>query len=345
MNKLYRSCISLILVILLANTLEINGYTLDNKECANSVHQQSPIDVVTSETKYHENRYFRLLNSNYTDINTIWKVFPDEKAVGFGGIDEELGYILFVKDWSIYKFDLDRVLFRVRSSHTFDKTFFDVEMEIVHKLDDRYKTKGRYIHPTANTLIYSVFFRREKDVHMDEAAPIINSNFTEVEEDDKFTREFPKTTKMFDHMALTGFWRKITQQNSTDKFNITQEFNQDLHLHKIVTSQPSYFYEGSTTSGKCEKVWRVLSTKYQVITEDDYQKLLEILSWDHGLGFINRNELYNSRNQQTVVGQVWRNDEPKRMMREAHTQQYKISSFLKVYFLIMLLTAAFFLEF
>lgn len=82
---------------------------MNTPTCQGSNNQQSPIDVDPYNTFYREEKYFHLIQSNYSAFNATWMNFPDEKAVGFlKGDNENWGHINFVKDWSIYKFDLKK---------------------------------------------------------------------------------------------------------------------------------------------------------------------------------------------------------------------------------------------
>lgn len=264
---------------------------LNTPTCQSNNKQQSPIDVDPFNTFYREEKYFHLVQSNYTAFNSSWTNFPEEKAVGFFNVDNsDWGYVHFVKDWSIYKFDLKKVLFRYRSGHTIDGRRYDVEMELFHEIDNNFRTTGRYIKPSSNQFIVSVFFMADSQDSKLEKSNFFN--FTNIE---KYSEE--------------------TTSNSVF-------FTRKLKLSQLVQSSGSYFYEGANTYGTCESAWRLLLPKYQLIHQSQYANLRNIVS---KLGYIDLNvpSSSNSRNQQSLSVRLYRNTpQSERILIEQSYHQY-----------------------
>jgi len=275
--------------------------------CLSSNKQQSPIEINSGEAKYREERYFRILSSNYTHFNTSWVTFNDEKTIGFQG--NEMGYVLFLKNWAMYKFNLEKVYFRYGSSHSIDGMTYDVEMELVHTLDSTYRTPGRYIHPTAEYLIISTFF-------------VVKAN----------EREDP-ISLFFEKVNLATF------ANNYESNNVY--FKEHLKMNQVVTNNPGYFYEGTTTSGYCENAWRLILPKFQLMSEEELSQLKLVLV---SKGFINENDP-NSHNYRTIQplnsgAEVYKGSEDStRLLIAANTNQYSSTTFdlisKKVLFLVL----------
>lgn len=265
---------------------------LNTPTCQGSNNQQSPIDVDPYNTFYREEKYFHLIQSNYSAFNATWMNFPDEKAVGFlKGDNENWGHINFVKDWSIYKFDLKKILFRYRSGHTIDGRRYDIEMELFHEIDTSFRTSGRYIHPSSNQLIISAFFMADSNGSTSEKSNFFN--YTNIE--------------------------KYTEQTTSGVY-----FTRMMKLSQIIQNSGSYFYEGANTYGNCTKAWRLLLPKYQLIYLSQYQNLRTIIS---KLGYIDINipSSSNSRNQQAITSntRVYRNvPTNERILIEQNYHQY-----------------------
>lgn len=281
--------------VFLIFTLErVSNFELTNtKECQSSDHQQSPININTNDVKYVEEKFFRILGQNFTLFNSTWKSFDEERTIGFSGT---IGSLIFVKDWAMYKFDLKNVYIRYGPSHRIDGMKYDMEMEFVFDIDDTYRTPGRYIHPSSEKLILSYFFVVSPDA--------ITNN-----EDDK-------VTLFFNYTNLEEF-SKNTNTN-------TVWFTKNIKFNKLIKQQPSYFYEGSTTSGKCQPAWRVLMPKYQLIPKSQYNQIRTALS---NLGYLENNNGLESNSRSLVIvnagTQILRNEKDfSRLLIEASVDQY-----------------------
>ena len=285
--------LSIFSVFLIFSIQKIFSFELTSIECQSSHHQQSPININSNDVKYIEEKFFRIIGQNFTIFNSTWKKFPEEKTIGFSGT---IGSLKFVKDWSMYKFDLKNVYFRYGPSHRIDSMKYDMEMEFVFDLDDTFRSPGRYIHPTAEKLILSYFF-------------IVNpSTDSESEED--------KSTLFFNYTNLEEFSANVNSNNVW--------FTKNIKFNKLIKQQPSYFYEGSTTSGNCEPAWRVIMPKFQLIPKSQYDQIRSVLN---ALGYlqINNGVETNSRNLVTVNAgtEILRNEkDSSRMLIEASVDQY-----------------------
>lgn len=290
----------------------INAYDLGSiSPCQSSNKQQSPISIISEKSKYREERNFRIISSNYSSFNTTWVDFNEEKTIGFQG--KNLGYILFLKNWSIYKFNLEKIYFRYGSSHIIDEMSYDVEMELVHSLDETYRTPGRYIHPTAQYLIISTFFVVKKGISSDPAS------------------------LFFETINLA------TYANNFQKTDIY--FKAPLNLNQVVQNMPGYFYEGTITNGYCDNAWRLILPKYQLMKQDEFDQLKALLL---AKNFINAGDpnSHNYRSPQPINSstEVYVNDmDSTRLLITANTNQYA-SAFLNIFNLkvLLLMIAIFF---
>lgn len=266
---------------------------LNTPTCQNNNKQQSPIDVDPFNTFYREEKYFHLVLSNYTAFNSSWTNVVEERAIGFvNSNNADWGFVQFIKDWSIYKFNLKKVLFRYRSGHTIDGRRYDVEMELFHEIDNTFRTSGRYIKPSSDHLVISVFFMADS-----ENSDLMKSNF-------------------FNYTNL----ERYTEQTTSD----SAFFTRLLKLNQLVQNSGSYFYEGANTYGDCSNVWRLLLPKYQLIHQSQFANLRTIVS---KLGYIDVNvpSSSNSRNQQQVNQdtRVYRNiPQNERILIEQSYHQY-----------------------
>lgn len=286
----------LILSLTLISLSHVLTYDLGTvAPCQSSSKQQSPIEIHTGETKYREERFFRILSSNYTNFNTSWVTFNDEKTVGFQGND--MGYVLFLKNWSIYKFNLEKILFRYGSAHSIDGMTYDVEMELVHRLDTGYRTPGRYIHPTAEYLIISSFF-------------VVKANENE-----------DPISLFFETVNLATYSSNLEAKEVY--------FKTHLKMNHVVANNPGYFYEGTTTSGFCDTAWRLILPKFQLISVAEHDQLKSVLV---SKGFLDVNDP-NSHNYRTLQPlnagvEVYKgSDDPLRLLIAANSKQYSVSIF------------------
>lgn len=269
----------------------LRSYELFTPECLSSHHQQSPINIFTDNAKFVEEKFFRIIGQNFTLFNSTWKKFPEEKTIGFSGT---IGSIMFVKDWAMYKFDLKNIYIRYGPSHRIDSMKYDMEMEFVFELDDTYRSPGRYIHPTAEKLILTYFF--------------VVSPSTSYEED--------KYTLLFNYTNLEGL--------STNPSSDSVWFTKSIKFNKFIKQQPSYFYQGSTTSGNCEPAWRVIMPKFQLIPKNQYDQIRGILS---SLGYLETvgGVQTNSRNLVPINAgvEILRNEkDSSRLLIESSVDQY-----------------------
>lgn len=281
----------------------VKSFDLTTTPCTPAYHQQSPINIDTSLAKYREELYFRILSSNFTKLNTTWEVFPNEQTIGFSG---DMGYLIFVKNWSMQKFLLKNIYFRYNSGHKIDGQQFDVEMELIFNIDTTYRPPGRYISPEADTLIISIFF-------------VVSDKLGE------------EKSLLFNYTNLDNF--------SVNPSSSHVRFVRPIRLNNIIQHQPGYFYLGATTSSSCDPAYRVIYPKYQVIPSDQYKKLGSILTT---LGFINPSMgiTSNARKVEPINAgvEILTNDaDSTRLLIESHEQQYDVTKSIHIDLFIFVL--------
>lgn len=228
----------------------VRAYDFTNAQCRQTTKQQSPIDIITDDTFYYEEKYFRFLTNQYKQLteNNTWTVLNEERAVGFVPTTEQVdfGSFILVKDWAMHNFLLNKILFRVKSEHTINGETFDVEMQLVHSLDHNYIPPGRSIALDANYLVISVFFKVTPD-----------SN--------------PARSELFQFMNLEGF-------ASGTSANIAKS----IKLHHIIQHQPSYLYQGTLTYPGCEDALWLIFSNFHLITQTDYNNLVKVINSQAG---------------------------------------------------------------
>lgn len=274
----------------------------DNKKtvCLTSANQQSPIDIDLNKARFREETNFRILSSNYTELDTKWEVFENDKAIGFSG---NLGYTLFLKDWVIYNFKLEQILFRYKSGHTIGGKEFPLEMELVHTIDDTYRSPGRHIDADVERLVISFFFVNDREVEM---------------------------TKLFDYLNLDSLESNIGERDVT--------FKRPIKINRIAQHSPGYFYKGSVKQATCEiPAWRVIIPKYHIIAERELEMIKKVLT---NLKFISDTvaNSSNARARQTVLAStdIFTNDEnTSRLLITSHVNQYDFSKYIRLDLVIL----------
>jgi len=221
------------------------SYEFTNPGCSMNTRPQSPINLPLSDSLYYDEKYFRFLTNNYEPIskNTSWVVFADERAIGFtpSSVQKSFGSFVFVKDWAMYSFNLQKILFRVRSEHAIDGSVFDAEMQLVHSLDSNYYPPGRRIDLGVNYLVVSVMFKVTEDTN-------------------------PAVSQLFNFMGLSGY------ANGT-----SSTIQKDIKLHHIIQHQPSYLYQGSLTYQGCDPALWLVFANYHYISRTDYNNLKKMI--------------------------------------------------------------------
>jgi carbonic anhydrase len=233
---------SFILIILIKI---VNNYDFNSPSCQDTSIQQSPINIVSSQSLYFDEKYFRFLTNNYDNLiaGLAWSIFPEEMAVGFQPKNKtNFGSFIFVKDWAMYNFYLKKILFRVGSEHQIDGNNFDVEMQLVHVLDTNYLPPGRRVSLNQNYLTISLFFKITDD-------------------------DYKSRTRLFEFMDLKSF----SNGNSTG-------LPRDIKLRYIIQHQPSFLYEGTLTYPECQQsLWLVFS-QFHLISKTDYSQLSKVIN-------------------------------------------------------------------
>jgi carbonic anhydrase len=230
------------------------GYNFNQQTCQATFAPQSPININSLQTHYLEEKMFRIIDNKYNvDKNTTWNIFPAERALGLKSSKENLGSIVLVKDWGMYNFILDKILFRVGVEHSIDGVKYDAEMQLIHTYDANYYTPGKRIHLGINYFVISVFFKKTQD-------------------DD------PLASELFRYTNLEGIAKST---NST--------MLKDIKLHEIIQHQPAYMYEGTLTYPDCQKALWYVNSQYHLIRQRDYDNLVAVTKMSTGFDSVTQN--------------------------------------------------------
>jgi carbonic anhydrase len=223
----------------------IYTYDFNSATCINPQIQQSPINILSTNSVYYDEKYFRLLtnNYNYLTVNNSWSYLPEERAVGVvPTVDQgDFGSFIFVKDWAMNSFRLTKILFRLGSEHSIDGEYFSVEMQLIHTIDTNYYPPGRRLDLGVNYVVISLFFNVTAD-------------------------DNPGISKLFYFMNLEGFY------NNTNSF-----MSRKIKFNTIIQHQPSYLYEGTLTYPDCQPALWLIMTQYHWISQSDYNQLSAVI--------------------------------------------------------------------
>jgi carbonic anhydrase len=312
MKFLHRSFIALFISLYLIGV--VVSYDFSNAQCQSTNGQQSPINLSTDTSLYYEEKYFRFLTNNYDLLtNNTWSAFPTERAIGIGPLpgQDNMGNFVFVKDWAMYSFKLNKILFRVNSEHSINGQRFDAEMQFVHTIDANYYPPGRRTELGVDYLVISLFFRATDDKN-------------------------PGATKLFDFMNL---------RNSTIGVAPTtgQTFIKNIKLNYLVQHQPSLLYQGTLSYPECQPALWLLMTQYHLITNTELQALKTMVTNQNFADPSNGG--FNTRKQFPTVAQVYRNwDDKSRILPMVTLMNYNAATMVSTsgFFLILLILAILF---
>ncbi len=250
----------------------INSYTFSsaqlaaNPNCNSTVAQQSPIDINTFNAIYFDERNFRILNTSYAVDWTLykWQSFSTENGIGFSG---DFGSMLFMKNWALYNFNLNKIIFRAgASAHSFNGMFFDGEIELHHTLNDNPALQvGRYIQATSTNLVIVIPLKIQS------------------------TNPVEKVSQILEHL-------NINQYASTNIQNAVIG-TRNIKWNTIIRHDDQYMYEGRLEFGNCDKTWYVINPKYQLLSTTDYNNLVKALTNNN---FISSSVPSNTRPIQAV---------------------------------------------
>lgn len=225
-------------LMILISISAIASYDFTSSSCANSDVQQSPININYNQTIYSNSNYFRILSNNFKPITPQdkWTYFPNEFAIGVmpSSADGDFGYMLFIKDWSIYKFILKKVMFRIGSEHAIEGMISAAEMQLVFIQDMNYYSPGRRIFLDSNYLIISVPFMLNPDPRIESSRLL----------------EFMNLSKFAVNPTLLG----------------TVGMSRNIKLHQFIMHQPAFMYKGTLTYPECQNAIWVIFTKYQLLS-------------------------------------------------------------------------------
>lgn len=264
----------IILILLSLNSLQwefSNDEISKNQNCNSNLYQQSPINIDISNSKFYDERNFRILNSNYTfttEKGYLWKSFPEKKSIGFQG---NFGNLTVMKNWALNIYQLNEILIKGgKSAHKINDMYYDGEIHFVHSIINDTKILGRYLKPSSNKLVVVVPF-------------ISKENLNNIE----------RNSNLFNDLNIIGF-----NSNKSGNVNITKS----IKLEKLIKHDDQLMYEGTLEEIPCEKSIYILNMKYQLIKKTENDALIEIL---------NTFNFTNSRNIQTILQStnVYRNSE------------------------------------
>lgn len=295
----------LLLLGIISEITQILSYTHNTGSCALSTVNQSPVNIQSDVTSFYDEKFFRILTNNYGSIpqNTTWKQYPNERSAGFE--IPTTATLRIVKDWSIYQFNLKRILFRSRSEHKIDGKDFDVEMQLFHELDPNYSSPGRKQSISVKNLVISIFFQKQ-------------------------TNSTDEVDKLFQWTNLQGFANGDTSAS----------FSRRILLGKVIQHVPSYLYQGTYTFPTCEETFWIIMTKYATISDLDLSNLNKVLApmKDSTTNSNARdiNVFFNSKN----VYRNFKNQE--RMLIEKSYFRYVNSGYLKLTMLMFVIIAIFY---
>lgn len=260
-----------------------DDYIAQHSGCSATNPQQSPVNLNTVNSKYYDERMFRLLSTNYTVYaNSTWTKFDQTNGNGLG-FEGDFGSTLLMKNWALYKYDLKKIIFRYGSSHTINATNkYDGEIELIHKVDSSYRTNGRYIKESSQYLVISLFMMGQ----------VANADGT-----------FNTTEVVSNLLKELNVNDLKTQTFAAGNANTLP--TRRVKLNRIVQNTPQLMYEGRLTYGICEKALYIIDPMYQLIDADSMNNLKAALNLN---GFLINNS--NSRNIQVldISTAIFRND-------------------------------------
>lgn len=301
------------IVISLTILVFVKSYDFNTKSCSAAAGQQSPINLDISQSLYFDERYFRFLSNNYNPLtkDNSWQYFEEEKAIGIAPTKNQtnFGSFVFVKDWAMYNFNLQKILFRVGSEHQINGQTFDAEMQLIHTIDTNYYAPGRRINLGVSNLVISIFFQKTEDNN-------------------------PGKTRLFDFMNLAGF----VSGNST---NINM--NRNIKLHYMVQHQPSLLYKGSLSYPECEPTLWLAFTQYHLIGAFDLSQLT--LAIQSKVSLLDSTTKMNTRNIFSVAPgtQVFRNwNDVSQLSPKPNLLAYSSSSYINFSYVTLMSLIFFF---
>jgi carbonic anhydrase len=265
----------IILGLLALNSLQwefTNDEILKNQNCNSSLSQQSPINLDITESKYYDERNFRILNSNYTfsiENGNTWNFFPRKNAIGFQG---KFGNLTIMKNWALNIYQLNEILIKGgKSAHKINNMYYDGEIHFVHSIVNDTKILGRYLKPSANKLVIVVpFLAKEK------------------------LNNIERFSDLFNDLNVIGY--------NMNKTGYNVNINKSIRLEKLIKHDDQLLYEGTLEEIPCEKAIYIINMKYQLIKKTENDAIVEIL---------NSFNLTNSRDIQNISQKtiIYRNSE------------------------------------
>lgn len=287
----------------------VHNYILNQGSCAAADGiQQSPVNIVSTNSLYYDEKYFRLLSNNYDPLTSQsnWTVLTTERAIGFAPTANisNFGTALFVKDWSLTNFVLQKILFRVGTEHSIDGVFYDAELQLIHTVDANYYNPGRRVDFGANYLVISVPFKITED-------------------------NDPSANRIFNLTNLLGF------SNGTSNTIMKR-----TSFVSMIQHQPSYLYQGSLNYDQCQPAWWLLFSQYHLIKRTDYNNLVSVTRANIPLDSDNK----YVRSQSPLINPVYRNwNDLNKFTPRVTLLNFDSATFLNTNVLIIMAIVLFFL--
>ena len=194
------------------------------------------LQLFPNNSYYYEEKYFRILSNNYEAIGQGQFWSKEEEGYGFKA-RKDFGSIIILKDWSMYKFKLTKVIFRNNCTFKYDGEKCNAEMWLIHTKDNGYYSPGRRVFIKQNYFIIVVPFAKTDSLN-----PAID-------------------------MIFKFFRLKEYSKNRTSTI-ITPE--KPIKLYQIIQNQPSYLFDGKYHN---KDTLFMVFTQYHFISEDDFKEL------------------------------------------------------------------------
>lgn len=310
---LKKALVKTFLIFLLTST--IASYDFTSAPCLNQDVQQSPININYNQTIFSNTNYFRILSNNFKPITPSdkWTYFANEFAIGVepSSPNGDFGSMLFVKDWAIYNFILQKIMFRLSSENSIENSSANAEMQLVFLQDSNYYSPGKRIFLDTNYLIVSVPFRLNADPSA-------------------------QSSRLFEFMNLKTF-----AANPTVKSNVGMA--RDIKLYQFIVNQPAFLYKGTLTYPECQNALWFVMTQFHLISNNDFSLLKNAISVNVGLTDV---KPYNTRDLKALRADtvVYRNyEDVNSLVMKSNLLNYNRADYVQksVLFLLVLLALLF----
>ena len=276
--------------------------------------------LASADSIYYPEKYFRFLANNYDNIaqGDVWTTFGTEKGIGFEA-NEDFGSFVLVKDWSMFSFNLRKIVFRPYCSYNLSdddgNNFCDAEMLLYHTIDNNYYPPGRRLHLGINYLVISVPFK---------VSTVLN----------------PANDKLFQFLQLDILKDIINNYGSSNPFPRISPFK-PIKLYQIIQHQPSYLFENELIPGSNITSLYLVFAKFHYISQLDFNNLKTVFD-----KFFENDTLYlnDSTSISTIIGDdsIYRNwDNAKELEPTATLMAYNHCFYVKFSTLLLFIIFSF----